>query len=226
MSLHRDNVLVIADTHIPFEHKNYLEFCVSIGRRVKCGKVVHIGDLVDNHSISYHEHDPNGLSPIDEIKEAKRRLSLWFKAFPKLFLCRGNHDRMVDRKGRTTGLPDNVFKPFRDIWELPLGWHDAFEFDIDGVRYFHGSGYSGDLAHMKAAQNSRQSSVIGHVHSLCACAYTASEKDCIFGMAVGSGIDRNKYAFAYEKIFPRKPIVSCGVVTDRGKYAQVFKMDM
>lgn len=42
------NVLVIGDTHIPFAHKNYLEFCKETQKRFKCDRVVHVGDLVDH----------------------------------------------------------------------------------------------------------------------------------------------------------------------------------
>jgi predicted phosphodiesterase len=223
--LHKDHVLVVSDTHIPFEHEDYLDFCISIQDRVKCGTVVHIGDLVDNHAISYHEHDPNGRSPADEIEEAERHLKNWFKVFPRLSLCRGNHDRLVDRKGRTVGLPERVFKPFRDIWKLPKGWVDDFAFEIDGVIYQHGTGLSGDRAHMRAAILNRASTVIGHTHHTGAVEYTASERDRIFGMNVGCGLDRKTYAFAYGKDFPKKPILGCGVVTDKGKYAQFFPMD-
>lgn len=217
---------MIGDTHEPFCLKGYLDFCLDIQKRVKCGIIVHIGDLVDNHAISYHEHDPDGLSPEDEMKLADKKLSMWFKAFPKLKLCLGNHDRMADRKSKTFGLPSRCFKSFKEIWNLPKGWEVNFRHEIDGVMYEHGTGLSGDNAHMLAARNNRQSTVIGHIHHLCQAGYTASEKDCIFGMAVGSGINRKEYAFGYGRDFPRKPIISCGVVTDRGKFAQVFKMEL
>jgi len=223
---HKDHILVIGDTHIPFELPGYLDFCLSIQKRVKCGTVVHIGDLVDNHAISYHEHDPNGKSPIDEMKEADEHLKRWFKAFPVLRTCRGNHDRLVDRKGKTNGLPERCFKSFREIWNLPKGWIDDFWFDIDGVHYTHGTGLSGDNAPEKAAQQNRQSTVIGHVHHVGSVKYLVSEKDRIFGMGVGCGIDRKTYAFEYGRDFSKKPVIGCGVVTDQGKYAQFFPMEI
>jgi len=226
MRYRKDTVLVIGDTHIPFERKGYLEFCLEIKDRCKCGTVVHIGDLVDNHSISYHEHDPDGWSPLQEMEEADKVLKKWFKAFPKLYLARGNHDCLVDRKGKTIGLPKRCFKPYRDIWKLPEKWVDDFEFNIDGVLYKHGTGMTGKYAHVTSAERARQSTVIGHTHSNLAVEYLASSKDCIFGMNVGCGIDKKKYAFAYGKDFPRKPILGCGVVTDRGRFAQVFPMDL
>jgi hypothetical protein len=86
--LPKDSVLVIGDTHFPFVKKGYLDFCLDIKHRVKCEQIVHIGDLCDNHAISYHEHDPNGRSPIDEMTEADKHLKEWFKAFPSLFYAR------------------------------------------------------------------------------------------------------------------------------------------
>ena len=119
--LKKDNVLVIGDTHLPFELPNYLDFVKEIQEKCKCGTVVHIGDLVDNHSISYHDHDPNGLSPKMEMDTCDKHLEAWFKAFPKLKLCRGNHDSLVDRKGKTVGLPKRSIKQYREIKNLPKG---------------------------------------------------------------------------------------------------------
>jgi len=224
--LRKGNVLILGDTHLPFCHPNYLDFCKEIQQKCKCKEVVHIGDLVDNHSISYHEHDPNGWSPHDEMKATDKYLVEWFKAFPALSLTRGRHDSLVDRKSKTIGLPRRCFLPYREIWNLPRKWVDGFEFVIDGVLYKHGDGFSGKYAHVTAASRARMSTVIGHTHSYAGVEWEASEKDCIFGMAVGCGIARHKYAFAYGKDFPRKPIISCGVVTDNGENAQVFRMKM
>jgi predicted phosphodiesterase len=223
--LHKDSVLVIADTHLPWEHPHYLDFCLQIQQRVKCKIVVHIGDLVDNASMSLkYDADPDLPSPKDEIQKARKHLDPWFKAFPRVFLCLGNHDRRVDLKGRHVGLPSEVFNPFREIWGLPNGWKDAFSWEIDGVIYQHGTGLSGDQAHIKAAQNNRQSTVIGHTHSVASTNYLVSEKDRILAMNVGCGIDRKQLAFQYGRDFLKKPVLACGVVTDRGRYCQVFPM--
>jgi predicted phosphodiesterase len=160
------------------------------------------------------------------MREADNHLKRWFKAFPSLFLCRGNHDALVDRKSRTAGLPERVFKPFRDIWGLPNGWIDDFTFEIDNVRYIHGTGLSGDYAHIKAAVNNRQSCVIGHTHHSLCTDYLVSEKDRIFAVNCGCGIDRHSYAMRYGKDFVKKPALGCAVITDQGKLCQVFPMEL
>ena len=218
------NILIIGDTHIPFEKKGYLDFVVETKKRYKCSEIVHIGDLVDNHAISYHEVDCDGMSAEDEMREADKRLKNWFKAFPKVKMCRGNHDRMVDRKGKTSGLPKRVFKKFRDIWNLPKGWTDDWSFIIKGVLYKHGTGYSGKYAHIQAAYDNRISTVIGHAHSVAGVEWTASDRDIIFGLSVGCGIDRKTYAMAYQQNFKRKPILGCGVVIDDNRNALFVPM--
>ena len=211
--------LIIADTHIPFEHKDYLAFCKRIHKSFKCSRVIHIGDLVDNHAISYHEHCPDGYSPANEMKKAKKHLIPWFEAFPEVYLCRGNHDILVDRKRKTAGLPAEAFKPFREIWNLPEGWKDEFSFTFNNVCYQH-SGSGGKYGHVTTAYNNRMSTVIGHLHSVAGVEYVANEKEVIFGMCVGCGLDRKKYAFDYGRQFLRKPVLGCGLVT-HNKYGNV-----
>jgi predicted phosphodiesterase len=219
------NTLVIGDTHIPFEKKGYLEFCKRIEKAFNCTRVVHIGDLVDNHAISYHEHDPDGWSPADEMVETDKILKEWFKAFPNVYLCRGGHDRLPDRKGKTVGLPSRCFRSFRDMWNFPKGWKDDFDFVFEDVCYTHGIS-SGRYPHIQTAINNRMSTVIGHAHGVSGVEWVANERGIIFGMAVGCGIDRHKYAFDYGRQFKYKPILSCGVVsvTKYGANATVYPM--
>jgi len=226
MKYHKDHILVIADTHCPYDHPNYLDFLLTIRDRVKCGTIVHIGDGVDNSSLSQnHIPNPDLPSPKDEIEKARKSLAKYFRAFPKVKYCMGNHCRRVDLKGRHAFLPTEVFRPFRQIWGLPSGWEDDFTHEIDGVLFQHGF-MTGDLAHIKTAIMNRQSTVIGHTHSVAAVNYLVSRKDRLLAMNVGSGIEVKSLAFQYGRDFLKKPVVSCGVVTDRGKYAQVFPMDL
>ena len=219
------NVLVIGYTHIPFEKKGYLEFCKRIYKECNCTEVVHIGDLVDNHAISYHEVCPDGYSPKHEMEKADVILKKWFKAFPNVKLCRGNHDILVSRKGKTAGLPDRCFKPFREIWNLPDGWKDDFQFIIRDVCYTH-TCLGGKNGALKTAIANRMSTVAGHWHTNASVQYSANERDIIFGVAVGCGIDRHKYAFDYGRQFKEKQIVSCTVISysKRGINPTVYTM--
>lgn len=207
-------VLVIGDTHAPFTHRFYREFCERIRGQYKCDKVVHVGDEVDNHAISYHESDPDGFSAGREGELAQASLERWYSSFPEVSVCIGNHGNLHFRKAKTAGLPGRFIRGHAEAWAAPSGWSWAEDHEIDGVRYLHGVGYSGANAHRKIALESRQSSVIGHIHCHGGVSYLASEYDLIFGMNAGCGIDVDAYAMAYAKPFRVRPTLGCGVVID------------
>jgi hypothetical protein len=113
------------------------------------------------------------------------------------------------------------------MWNLPDTWEDDFQFEINGVMYQHGN-RCGKNAHLQTAQDNAMSTVVGHSHSWAGVAYWANERNLMFGMNVGSGIDRHSYAMDYGKGFATKPIISCGVVsyTKHGVNATVYPMEL
>jgi len=220
------NILIIGDTHIPFEHKNYLEFCVETKKKYKCSEIVHIGDLVDFHSISRHEHNPDGFSPYQEREETIKHLQAWYKAFPELALCIGNHDERLEKAAWRFGLSSSFFKSFEQVFELPKKWDYKIEYYLYNIRIFHGMGYSGQGAHSSAVRENQCSVVIGHLHSNAGVWWTANERDRSFGLAVGCGVDRNSYAFNYGRDMRRKPMIGCGVILDEGKIPAFIPMEL
>ena len=53
------SVLVISDLHIPYHHKDAFAFLKAIKKEFKPDTVINIGDLLDFHAISMHEHNPD-----------------------------------------------------------------------------------------------------------------------------------------------------------------------
>jgi predicted phosphodiesterase len=207
--------LIIGDTHLPFTHRHYFDFCRRIRSKYRCDTVVHIGDEVDNHAISYHETNPDGWSAGHEADRAEVQLQKWwFKSFPNAHVCLGNHSHLHMRQAMTAGIPKRFMKTHSEAWNAPKGWKWADAHEIDGVLYIHGIGFSGETGHLKAAKEHRQSIVMGHANAFAGVAPSASRHDLIFGMNVGCGIDIDAYAFAFGKHFPKRPILSCGVVID------------
>lgn len=214
-SLKGRRILFIADSHLPYEHEDYLGFVCSIRDKYDCTEFYHVGDLIDNHAISMHEHDPNLSSPEDEYQETKRHLEDWYKEFPVLSIAFGNHDNLNKRQAKKAGIPSRYIKSLLDAYEAPEGWTMAHEFWLDDyTKVIHGTGYNGKYPHANASQAMMCNVIMGHTHSVAGVHYTASERALIWGMAVGCGIDREKRAFDYAKTFPRKPILSCGVLVD------------
>jgi len=218
------NTLIIGDTHIPFEHPKYLDFCKKIRDKYECTNIYHIGDLVDNHAINFHTHDPNGLGAAQEHREGLKRVRKWYRAFPKVRLCYGNHDEMVKRRALSHGIPDEFVADFRDIWEVPKGWDVQFQYQENNIKFMHGTGFSGLYPHVNAVRANRQSCVIGHLHSVGGVHWSASDHDLVFGLSVGCGVDKKAYAFNYGKDFQRKPILGCGVIKNQAQSVQFVGM--
>lgn len=210
------NVLVISDTHLPFEKRGALDFCNDIKNKYKCKTVVHIGDEIDNCAISQYAKDPDGLSAGSEAEQALIKIKDWYKAFPNTKVCIGNHTNRMFRLAHLSGIPKRMLKTYEQLWESPEGWIWSEAFDIQGVHYSHGSGMSGANAALKKAIQLRKSCVIGHIHTEATIQYNVSSIDKIFGMQVGCLVNDNAYAFAYAKDNNKKSIIGCGVVTENG----------
>jgi predicted phosphodiesterase len=204
---------VIGDTHEPFCHKDYRNFCYETFNKFKVTRVVHIGDEADNHALSYHEHNPNGMSAESEAERAMGNLEKWYKTFPNVDILVGNHSALPYRQATTAGIPKRFLKTYEEVWHAPKGWKWHDELEIDHVKYVHGIGSSGQNGAINRALRARQSTVIGHIHSFGGVNYHANENDIIFGLNVGCGIDTRAYAFEYGKPFVNKPTLGCGIVT-------------
>lgn len=205
--------LVIPDLHLPFVHPKFLRFICDTADMYKPDRIVFIGDVIDWHSISYHESDPDGLSPAAEMKTALAMVRKWVSKFPKASVCIGNHDALLHRKMMSAGLPQAALRSYRDLWDTP-GWDWQEEHVFDNVLYTHGTGLSGQNSAMNKAVRGRISTVIGHTHSFGGCQYHASARDMIFGLNAGCGIDIKAYSFAYAKPFVNRPTLGCGIVFD------------
>lgn len=208
-----DNVLFVPDLHAPFIKKGVLEWIKFMQVKYNCGTIIFAGDIVDGHAWSYHEHDPDGMSVGDELEAAKKQLKDWYKAFPQAICLLGNHDLLIQRKARTAGLSKQFIRDFGSVIEAPDTWKFKLEHIVDNVLYHHGS--VGDA--FAVAKARRMSTCQGHLHAKTFVQWSVSDKDAIFGMQIGWGADRDKYAFEYGKPFPNKPILSCGVVLGGGK---------
>lgn len=213
-------VLVIGDCHAPAMRTGYVEFLRRTADYWGADRIVHIGDVVDWHSISYHERSPSLPSPYQEYKRALRQVKQLNDAFPKADWLIGNHDALTERQAVSAGLPGSVvLKSYNELWNTAWKVHERFaEIQIDGTIYSHGEGPGGMYAHGRRAQLRCRSYVMGHLHSNAGVMWSANPEYRLFGLAVGCGVDNSRLQFLYGKPFPRKPILGCGVVVN-GKQA-------
>ncbi len=208
----KNNVLIIPDTHFPFEKEGILDHCLEMREKYNCGTIIHIGDEVDLCAISQWEKDPDGFSAGTEADKAQQRMEVWYKHFPEVFVCIGNHTARPFRMARSSGIPKRFIKSYEHSWNAPKGWKWSENWEFNNVLYTHGTGYSGPNAAIRIATRHRQNTVIGHIHSEAGIQYSASKIDLVWGMQVGGAIDDKSYAAHYAKDQLKKSIIGCGVV--------------
>ncbi|QDP61480.1 MAG: hypothetical protein GOVbin962_71 [Prokaryotic dsDNA virus sp.] len=199
-------ILIIGDLHAPFVLDGYLEHCQDVYAKYNCNQVIFIGDILDNHAFSYHEPDPDGLSPGSELVMAKKFVKEWYNAFPKADVLIGNHDRMASRKAMTGGVPSAWIRSYNDVLGTPK-WNWVETIVYDNVLYEHGEGGQAKTK----AKNNMMSSVCGHIHTEAYVQWFVGKRFRVFGMQVGCGVDAKTYAAAYAKNF-KKQAIGCGVV--------------
>ena len=86
-------VLIISDTHIPYHVKELIPFLTELKKIVKPDKVIHIGDELDKHAMSFHDSDPDLPSAGDELKLSIPVIKQLEKMYPKMDLLDSNHRR-------------------------------------------------------------------------------------------------------------------------------------
>lgn len=209
-------VLVLPDLHTPFMRKGALEFLTSISDKYCCNEIVCVGDESDWSASSYHESDPDGMSAGDEVVAMAKQLAEVALAFPNMKVCYGNHSEIPKRKIKTAGLPSVVGRPLKEVY-LALGvpcegWEFRDHFDIDGVKYCHGTNRKA-----KARMLQDGCSVIqGHYHSESYIQWHVNKHQRNFAMQIGALVDDDSYAMSYGKHFA-KSIACCGVVLENGE---------
>ena len=94
----RKSILCISDQHAPYHHPDTLDFLAALKKEYKPDCVVNMGDELDWHSISFHDHHPGLHSPKDELEIAKVFFKELHKMFPKMHVLDSNHGSLVFRK--------------------------------------------------------------------------------------------------------------------------------
>lgn len=206
-------ILTIGDTHIPYEKEGYLDFCKKQYDKYACTEVIHIGDLIDLHATSFHPSMPEAYSAGDELEYTKKKLKKWYEAFPNIKVVRGNHDDRIFRLASNSGITKHWIKDFTEVLEVP-NWEFQDHYEINNIIYTHGTGTSGATAAYRRAINMGKSVVMGHLHSEASIMYHKMGNTTLFGMIVGCGVDESSYGMNYAKNFPKKSIMSCGLVIE------------
>lgn len=219
------SILVISDLHIPYHHPDAFVFLAALKKKYKFDRIINIGDEVDNHSISYHEHDPDLAGPNDELTEARRYLKTLEKMFPNMDIISSNHGSLYSRKLKTAGLPKAILKSMNDIYNVGKGWVFHRELILklptgEDCLFVHGMSAQG----VQASQDRGINLVQGHFHTKFNITYWRSSRQLSWGMTVGCLVDRETLAFEYAREGKKMQIIGCGGIIDG--YPRLFPMKL
>lgn len=215
-------ILVISDMHCPYQHPDTAAFLKACKKKYRPDSVVCIGDEIDYHALSYHESNPDLDSAGKELDKAISSLRAIYKLFPKCTVIESNHGSMVLRKAVTAGIPSKALKSYNDILDAPRGWRWVFDIILQtplGPVYFcHGKSASPG----KLASQYGMSTVQGHFHEKAQINYISTPERLMFDAHTGCLADDKSMALGYNKVNPKRPIVSILVII--GGIPQIIPM--
>lgn len=208
-------ILVIGDLHAPFTRKDYFAFCKELEARYRTNHTIFIGDIIDNHYMSFWDTDPDGHGAGEELDRAIDELTKWHEAFPNADVILGNHDIRIFKQMFKAGISKKWMRRFSDVLRTP-SWNFQQSVEYDNVTYVHGGRGGAVSGAINRAIKRGKSVVQGHHHTASYVRYHVTDVSRIFGMQVGCGIDEDTYAADYAKDMMSRFIISAGVVLDEG----------
>ena len=213
----RHRVLVIGDTHFPYAHPDAVSWLIALNRKYRFDLVLHSGDELDYHAMSFHDSDADALSAGHELEAAIRMMEPLYKEFPNMILAESNHGSLVHRKARHHGFPRRVIKSYRETIDAPAGWEWR-----DFIRWQSPIGQSNLLVHslganvLGVAKFKGLNVIQGHHHSAHSIQYWHNDEKntALFAAQTGCLIDDTSYAMAYNKLTKERPIIGSLAVID------------
>jgi len=205
---------VISDTHCPYQHPQAIKFLAAIKDKYKPDRIIHIGDEIDNHAMSYHDSDPALFSAGDELKKAREVIWKIEELFPKVDVIESNHGSLWYRKAKTHGIPREAIRSYESILDTKhWKWHFELTIRLPNGQpcYFHHGRSANSLV---ASQHRGMPIVQGHYHEKFNIQYWGTTERLNWGMNVGCLIDDSTLAFVYNNSNLKRPIIGCGMIID------------
>lgn len=202
------HILCIGDIHAPFQHSDAIHFLLAVSQKYTFDKIIFIGDEIDMHAISFHDTDPDLLSPGHELESAIVALDPLYKRFPEASIIESNHGSLVYRKAKHHGLPRQVLKSYQEVLRAPAGWtwHPELTLQLNNGRkclFHHGYSSNTILSSQKRAMNL----VCGHFHSKFGIQYWSNAENVYFAAQTGCLVDDVSLAMAYNKSNIERPLM-------------------
>ena len=207
-------VLVISDTHAPYQHPDTIKFLKAIKDKYNPDRVIHIGDEIDNHAMSFHPSDQSLYSAGDELKAAREVIWQIEELYPKVEVMESNHGSMAYRKAMVAGIPKEILRPYHTVLDVKnWTWHPDLTITLPSKQrcYFHHGKSANSLTFLKDTQ---LCCVQGHYHEKYNIQYHGTADQLTWVIATGCLIDDHSLAFAYNNVNLKRPIIGCSIILD------------
>lgn len=220
-------ILVIPDLHFPYCHPDSLDFLAAIKKKIKPTRVICLGDELDYHAYSFHNHDPDLDSAGVELLKALGYMETLFKLFPRIDFLESNHGSMAYRKAKFHGTPRHLLKSYHDVLGAPkeCKWHDELIIKLpDGRFCLFNHALGSDILSMGHFKG--MCVVQGHYHSLFEIRSWDNGIHKLFAMSSGCLVNNKSLAMAYNKALPKAvPVIGASAIIDSEPVLFKMKMD-
>ena len=210
-------ILCLSDMHIPYHHPDSFKFLAHLKELYAPEIIISLGDLVDFHSISFHDANPDLPSAGEELELAQYYCAELEKLFPEMYIIGSNHGDLPLRKFMAHGLPKKLIRPYNEIFGVGDGWKFVDDLTIvtkskylPDIYFTHGIKKNG----LTLAQQRGQRVVQGHYHTEFYTSYSGNPNSLIWAMGVGCLIDDKSLAFEYNKLTLNRPVIGTGVIVN------------
>jgi predicted phosphodiesterase len=168
-----EKILVIPDTHVPFEDELAFGVLLAAGRLLKPDTIVFLGDFADFMSVSFHPRElgRRGYTLKEEAEAVNARLDqIQALGAKRVVFIKGNHEYRLERylsekAPSLFGLVDvaALFRFEERGWEC-VEYRKHLK--IGRMHFTHDVGHAGIYAHRQSRMAYEGNVVIGHVHRL------------------------------------------------------------
>ena len=206
-------VLLISDMHIPYHHPDTLEFLQYLKDKYKPTRVICLGDELDKHALSYHDHDPDLPSAGDELRKSIPVIQELYKMFPVMDIIESNHGSLVWRKAKTNGIPRQYIKSYNDVLGVGGRWKWSFDLTIElpnGQKCYIHHGKTSNV--IQLSQQMGMNAIQGHYHEAYRIDYWGNPNGLFWGMQCGCLIDDDALAFSYNNVNIKRPVIGTGLI--------------
>lgn len=170
MSTHNKTVLVVPDTHFPFECKKSLAKVHAVAKEIQPDLIIQVGDLYDMFSYSKYAKSLSVMAPKEESARARvcaEKMWTKFRADcqkARLVQLVGNHDerpliKILEKTPENEHIAFDWFRRFMSFEGVETILDAKQEFIYDGVCYMHGFRKFGEHA-----LYNQMNTVCGHLH--------------------------------------------------------------